>query len=113
VTKEERQEYFRVYYREHKEHINELGRRWYQLNKEYSKKKRRENYNRKNKPSQALYSVWNNDTDELIILDGTARQCADAMGISFKSFHSTRTRLKQGKLKKWTIEISEETENDR
>lgn len=59
-----------------------------------------------------LYSVWNNFTDELIILDGTARQCADAMGISFKSFHSLKTRMNQGKLKKWTIEISEVDEDD-
>ena len=48
-----------------------------------------------------LYTVYNNRTDELIILDGTVRQCAEAMGLSEKSFLSTATRSKNGKGKWW------------
>lgn len=51
-----------------------------------------------------VYSVWDNRTDELIILDGEAPACAKAMGISFKSFYSTMNRVKHGEIKKWTIE---------
>ena len=95
------------YRQKHKEKISEYNKAYYQAHKEYFKEYDKK-WRKKNKrvciQKQTLYSVWNNYTDELIILDGTARQCADAMGISFKSFHSTRTRLKQGILKKWTIE---------
>ena len=111
MTKEEMREYHREYRAKNREHINNRKRLWRMFKKNpelkqlYSQmpKERRERQNFK--PPKYLYSVWNNYTDELIILDGTVKQCADAMGISYKSFHTIRTRLKQGTLKKWTIEM--------
>lgn len=52
------------------------------------------------------YTVYNNDTDELIILDGTAEQCAELMGIRRQSFYSLINLFRKGKLKKWHIEAS-------
>ena len=53
--------------------------------------------------SYVLYSVWDNRTDELVILDGTAKQCAEIMGRPLKSFYSTVRRAKTGEIKRWTI----------
>lgn len=36
--------------------------------------------------NKTLYSVWRNSDDCLLILDGTAEQCAEAMDVSLKSF---------------------------
>lgn len=33
-----------------------------------------------------LYSVWRNSDDRLLILDGTAEQCAKVMGIKLDTF---------------------------
>ena len=33
-----------------------------------------------------LYSVWRNSDDELLILDGTAEECAAKLGINKNSF---------------------------
>lgn len=55
-----------------------------------------------NKPYLA-YTIWNNKTDELVILDGTAEECAEAMGMTVATFRSIMTKVKQGLIKKWTI----------
>ena len=63
----------------------------------------------------AVYSVWNNYTDEVVIIDGTVEECAKAMGISPNSFSSMMTRTHQGKTRKWTFEktlIREMEEDD-
>ena len=36
---------------------------------------------------QTLYSVWRNSDDRLLILDGTAEECAALLGINLKSFY--------------------------
>lgn len=51
-----------------------------------------------------LCTVYDNRTDELVILDGTAEQCARAMGVTVGSFYSAVTRAKTGKIKRWHIE---------
>lgn len=51
-----------------------------------------------------LYTVYRNDTDELVILDGNAVECARAMGVSEKSFYSMVTRARSGRIKRWHIE---------
>jgi hypothetical protein len=56
-----------------------------------------------NTRSYIVYSVWNNETDELIIVDGEARECAKAMGLAFSSFYSAVSKARSGKVKKWTI----------
>jgi hypothetical protein len=51
-----------------------------------------------------VYSIWNNKTDELVILDGTSKECAKAMGMSYSCFRSTLSKVSNGRIKKWTIE---------
>lgn len=53
--------------------------------------------------SYVLYSIWDNRTDELVILDGTAQQCADMLRRSVNSFYATVSRAKSGFIKRWTI----------
>ena len=97
------------YYEKNKEKIKEYHRRWYQENKEFlSRKRRKQNVNR----WKVLYSVWDNYTDAVVIVDGNAIECAKAMGISEKSFYSIRTRTRQGKMNKWTIEQRKVEKND-
>lgn len=51
------------------------------------------------------YSVWDNHTEKLIIIDGTGPECAEAMGISYTgSFLPYLTRIKKGRPCRWTIE---------
>lgn len=57
-----------------------------------------------NTRSFIVYSVWDNRTDTLIIIDGEARECARAMNLSMKSFYSAVTKARQGITKRWTIE---------
>ena len=42
------------------------------------------------------YTVYNTKTDELIILDGTSKECAEAMGISVESFYSYLSLSRKG-----------------
>ena len=60
-----------------------------------------------------LYSVWNNETDEVVIVDGNWRECCKAMGISEKSFYTLVSNSKRGKSKKWTIEVRKIEEEER
>lgn len=50
-----------------------------------------------------VYSIWNNKNDELVILDGTAEECAEAMGMGESCFRSTLSKASRGLVKKWTI----------
>lgn len=51
-----------------------------------------------------LYTVYNNNTDMPIIVDGTAAECAAAMGLkTVGNFFNTVVRARSGYLKKWTI----------
>jgi hypothetical protein len=82
----------------------EYHRQWYQLNKDYLSRKRRKDSTSPTYRRQVLYSVWNNETDEVVIIDGNCVECAKAMGISPKSFHAIMMKSMQGKIKKWTFE---------
>lgn len=58
---------------------------------------------RPTKPSK-LYTVYNNKTDFPVIVDGTAAECAAAMGLkTVGNFFNTVVRARNGYLKKWTI----------
>ena len=48
------------------------------------------------------YTVYDNKTDELVILDGTSKECAEAMGVTLGTFHSYLCKSKQGIIR-WTI----------
>ena len=49
------------------------------------------------------YTVYNNRTDELVILDGTAQECARAMNLTIASFYSAVSRAESGQAKRWFI----------
>lgn len=52
------------------------------------------------------YTVYDRRTDMPLVIGGTARECAAAMGIALGSFHTIWTRLKNGNKKatrKWEI----------
>lgn len=49
------------------------------------------------------YTVYDNRTDELVILDGTAQECAKDMGLTMSSFYTAASRSGTDRWKKWTI----------
>lgn len=62
------------------------------------------------------YSVYDAKTDMPIVIYGTARECAEAMGITLNSFHRCVMRTRQGKhkIRKWAVyeDEVEELEED-
>ena len=50
-----------------------------------------------------LYTVYDNKTDEPIIIDGTAKECAEAMGIKVESFYHAQYRSVRGMTSRWSI----------
>lgn len=48
------------------------------------------------------YTVWDKNTDELVILDGTSKECAKAMGITIQSFYSYLCKSKKSVIR-WDI----------
>lgn len=51
------------------------------------------------------YSVYYSDTEMPLVLYGTSKQCAEAMGISRHSFYKYISRMRGGKIKlrKWLV----------
>lgn len=49
------------------------------------------------------YTVYKNKNDELVIVDGTAKECAEAIGCSLDSFYTMVSNERTGKVKKWKI----------
>ena len=49
------------------------------------------------KRQENLYSVWRNSDDALIILDGNARECSEALGLKSKEafYHMLTTNNKR------------------
>lgn len=101
--KEEIKAYAKAYRQEHKEEIKACRKAWWEKNKHFYKYQRKDSKD-STYGKHFLFSVWNNITDEVVIIDGNNVECAKAMGISVKSFYSLVTKAKQGKSKKWTIE---------
>lgn len=57
------------------------------------------------------YTVYNNHNETPVIVNGTAKECAKAMGIKPTSFHAIRCKCNAGVYGKWTvIDESEEEE---
>lgn len=113
-NKERISAYNRAYYQANKEKCKESQKRWRAKNKAYysglyAKKRMDSTYHK-----VILYSVWNNFTDEVVIIDGNFTECAKAMGVSVKSFYTLVTRATKGNIKKWTIEkrLIREMEDD-
>lgn len=66
----------------------------------------------KHKRPTVIYSVWDNKTDELVILDGSATACANRIGITEKSFLTLFTLHKKGIRNKYTIESRTLSDDD-
>ena len=49
------------------------------------------------------YSVYRNNDDMPIIIDGTAKECAAAMGVDIKSFYRTVSRSYKGRSMRHTV----------
>ncbi len=58
-----------------------------------------------------LYTVYNNKTDFPVIVDGTAAECAAAMGLkTVGNFYNALAHVRNGSLKKWTILVRKRKE---
>ena len=102
ANKERIKEYSAEYRIKHRDEYKEYHAKWYQENKHLYNERKDSTDPTYHK--QVLYSVWNNFTDEVIIIDGTAEQCAKAMGIKLESFYTASMKASRGKNLKWTIE---------
>ena len=51
---------------------------------------------------QTLYSIWRDSDDSLIILDGTADQCCELLGVRKETFYRYACRSEEQKM--YTIE---------
>lgn len=49
------------------------------------------------------YTVYNNETDFPVIVDGKASECAKAMGIALSTFWSNISKCENGICKRWKI----------
>ena len=49
------------------------------------------------------YSIYDNRTDMPIIIDGTAKECAEAFGTTTNSFYCMVNRVRLGKNKRYTV----------
>ena len=56
------------------------------------------------------YSVYDRRTDMPVIIGGTARECAAAIGLTIGSFHTIRSKQKNGQKtsERWEIHQDEE-----
>lgn len=53
--------------------------------------------------SRKYYTVYNNHTDEVVIVNGTKKECAEVMGIKPETLHSIRWLEEHGRKTKWHI----------
>ena len=104
--KEEIKAYAKAYQQEHKEEIKACKKAWWEKNKHYYKYQRKDS-NDRTYNKHFLFSVWNNITDEVVVIDGNYIECSKAMGVSVKSFYTLVSKACRGKMKKWTIEKRE------
>lgn len=59
---------------------------------------------KKGKRHFCLYTVYDNQTGFPVIVCGTARECAKAMGMTYDSFFCAVNRAYKGIIKRWYIE---------
>ena len=67
---------------------------------------------KKHKMPNKVYSIWDNKTDELLILDGDASACAARMGLTLGSFGTWVTRMRRRADARYTIETRRVQEGD-
>ena len=51
------------------------------------------------------YSVYHTKTEMPLVIYGTAKECAEAMGVTLNSFYRYIMRIREGKIKirKWLV----------
>lgn len=64
------------------------------------------------KAQEKRYTVYNNYTDYPVVVFGTVKECAEAMGITPKSFYAIRSKSNRGIDKKWTVIDEKEDDDD-
>ena len=52
--------------------------------------------------TKIVYTVYDNKTDFPVIVDGTARECAEVMGLTLAGFYNALTRAGK-KNNRWTF----------
>ena len=57
-------------------------------------------------PLRRYYALYRRGTDELVC-SGTAKECAEALGILRTSFDSLVSKVKSGKNKKWEVYVDD------
>ena len=95
-----------------KEYMKKYHHEWYLQMKRLGKIKKRDK-SASTFRNHHLYSVRNNKTDDVVIIDGNWKECCKAMGISEKSFYTLVSKAKSGKSKKWTIVVRKIEEEER
>ena len=96
----DKKEYQKQYYQKNRQRLLEYHKDYY---KRYGSNYRKKDITKSTFSREKLYSVWNNETDEVVIIDGNANECAAAMGISINSFYPLVSRCIKGECKKWTF----------
>lgn len=56
------------------------------------------------------YTVYDNKTDMPVIVDGTRRECEEAMGVTSETFHHYVWQNNTNRKCRWTIVVEEEQE---
>ena len=60
------------------------------------------------------YSVYYKKTDLPLVIYGTSKECAKAMGVTLNSFYRYICRMRQGKIKlrKWSVYQDEKEDQE-
>jgi hypothetical protein len=60
------------------------------------------------------YSVYCKKTDMPVVVYGTAKECAEAIGVSVRSFYRYISRIREGKIRsrKWDVYEDGESEEE-
>ncbi len=56
------------------------------------------------------YTVYDNKTDMPVVVDGTRKECEEAMGVTSESFHHYLWQNNTNQKCRWTIMVEEEQE---
>ena len=73
---------------------------------EYIRRIRRDSFPLEHYQNVRYYALYLRKTDELVC-SGSSRECAEALGISVKSFYVMVHKSLHGKVKKWDVYIEE------
>ena len=67
---------------------------------------------KRNRLPNTVYSIWDNKTDEVVIVDASAPACARYLGISLHTFYTVVSHVRAGTDKRYTIDTRRITKKD-